>query len=122
MPLKRTTPTGYGRARRLRKLPSVAELTLWKHLRAHRLAGVAFRRQHAIGPYIVDFCSPRHKLLIEVDGGQHMDRKDYDDARTVFLESIGYRVIRFWDNEVVGNITGVLEAILRKLNPASESE
>ena len=70
--------------------------------------GVRFRRQHAIGPFITDFCAPRRKIVIELDGSQHLDQESYDQARTDYLESQGYRVIRFWNNDVINNIEGVM--------------
>lgn len=76
--------------------------------------GVRFRRQHAIGNYVVDLCAPRKKLIIELDGSQHLKQQEYDARRTGYLESRGYRVIRFWNNEVIHNIEGVLLAILQK--------
>lgn len=115
MPPRRTTPQGYEKARRLRKELTPAERKLWAALRGNRL-GVSFRRQHAIGPYIVDFCCIKKRLIVEVDGGQHLDQAEYDAERTNFLSSQGYRVIRFWNNEVMKNIEGVLRAILVALD------
>ncbi len=77
--------------------------------------GIHFRNQHAIGKYVVDFCAPRKKLIIELDGSQHLEQKEYDSERTVYLESKGYKVIRFWNSEVMNDIEGVLLAILQKL-------
>jgi very-short-patch-repair endonuclease len=92
--------------------PTEAERKLWWNLR-HRLplAGSHFRRQVHLGRYIVDFASNGLKLIIEVDGGQHAEQERRDAARTRLLESEGYRVLRFWNNEVLGNIDGVLEMI-----------
>ena len=103
-------------ARAMRKAPTEAEKKLWWHLR-HRLplSGTHFRRQVRIGRYIVDFASHRTKLVIEIDGGQHVEQAAADAARTKFLESEGYRVVRFWNNEVLTNIDGVLEAIASAL-------
>jgi len=81
--------------------------------------GVRFRRQHAIGNYIVDFCAPRKKLIIELDGSQHLEQQEYDQERTRYLESHGYQVIRFWNNEVMKDVEGVLLAILQKLEEQS---
>jgi very-short-patch-repair endonuclease len=75
------------------------------------LNGVHFRRQHAIGPYVVDFCAPREKLVVEVDGGQHLEQQEYDAERTNYLESKGYRLVRFNNGEVLDNIEGVAVAI-----------
>jgi very-short-patch-repair endonuclease len=121
MPPRRASPNGYERARCLRRTPTEAEKILWTHLRAHRFFGVGFRRQHAIGPYVVDFCSPRKKIVIEVDGGQHSDQEEYDNARTEFLRGNGYLVLRFWNNEVMSNIDGVLYVISEKVLPKSVS-
>jgi very-short-patch-repair endonuclease len=92
---KRTSPKIFHRAREFRHEPTPAEAKLWACLSAHRFADIHFRRQHAIGPYIMDFCSPRKKLIIEVDGSQHLDQEVYDTERTTFLESKGYHVLRF---------------------------
>lgn len=117
MPPRRTTPQGYQKARELRKALTPAERKLWAYLRGDKL-GVNFRRQHAIGPYIADFCAPRKKLIIEVDGGQHLEQAEYDAERTKFLESQGYRVIRFWNNDVMKDIDSVMRAILNALEDA----
>ena len=92
--------------------PTDAERKLWWHLR-RRLAvtGTHFRRQVRLGRYIVDFASHNARLVIEVDGGQHGARSDADSARTTFLEREGYRVLRYWNNDVLTNIDGVLEDI-----------
>ena len=87
---RRSTPKTYQRARQLRHECGPAEARLWAYLRTLREEAIHFRRQHAIGPYITDFCAPRRKLIIEVDGGQHLDQEEYDDDRTAFLESQGY--------------------------------
>jgi very-short-patch-repair endonuclease len=121
MPPRRASPKGYERARCLRRIPTEAEKILWTHLRAHRFFGVGFRRQHAIGPYVVDFCSPRKKTVIEIDGGQHFDHEEYDNARTEFLRTNGYLALRFWNNEVMSNIDGVLYVISEKTLPKSVS-
>lgn len=95
---------------RLNQTPEEAEL--WSRLRAHRLAGIGFRRQHAIGTYIVDFCAPKEKLIIEVDGSQHIDLEEYDQERTAFLQSQGYVLIRFTNDDVRKNLETVLREIL----------
>ena len=104
------------RARSMRLEPTEAERKLWWNLR-HRLAapGTHFRRQVRIGYYIVDFASHGLKLVIELDGGQHAERSRLDAKRTKFLESQGYRVLRFWNNDVMQNINGVLEVIQRSI-------
>ena len=98
------------RARTLRRDATEAEKALWKGLR-EGLSDAKFRRQSPIGPFFADFLSFRHKLVIEVDGGQHGETPERDAARTRFLENEGYRVLRFWNNEVLENIEGVLERI-----------
>ncbi|WP_316175217.1 MULTISPECIES: endonuclease domain-containing protein [unclassified Bradyrhizobium] len=92
-------------ARHMRAEPTEAERVLWQHLRNDlKLAGSHFRRQAQIGPFVVDFASRKAKLVIEVDGGQHDWRKEEDAVRTRQLEAAGYRVLRFWNNDVLGNI------------------
>jgi very-short-patch-repair endonuclease len=115
---RRTTPKYYERARQLRKDCGPAEITLWAYLRGLRQDGLRFRRQHAIGPYITDFCAPRQKLIIEVDGSQHLDQQEYDAARTLFLESQGYQLIRFWNSDVMNKIDEVMGVILQALEKA----
>jgi very-short-patch-repair endonuclease len=112
---KRTTPEKMHRAAELRKLPTPAESMLWAYLRKYQLNGVRFRRQHAIGPYITDFCSPRSKIIIELDGSQHLNQEEYDDDRTRYLRERGYKVLRFWNNEVANDLNGVIQAILNEL-------
>ncbi len=110
MPARRTTTKGYDTARKLRKEPTPAEAKLWAYLRTDQL-GVSFRRQHAIGKYIPDFVCIKKKLIIELDGGQHVEQADYDAERTRFLESQGYKVLRFWNNDVINNINDVIRSI-----------
>ena len=112
---KNTTPKMMRRAGELRQHQTEAEAKLWSCLRTHRMAGVQFRRQQAIGNYIVDFCSPRRKLVIEVDGSQHLDQAEYDLQRTKYLEAKGYRVLRFWNHSVINNIEMVLNAIWNEI-------
>ena len=97
------------RARHLRRVMTDAERRLWRELRAHRFAAWHFRRQHPVGPYIVDFICLAARLVIEIDGGQHSP--DRDGRRTAWLEAAGFRVLRFWNNEVLANSEGVLQAI-----------
>jgi very-short-patch-repair endonuclease len=100
------------RARRLRAGQTEAEDKLWSRLRAGRLHGLKFRRQIAFSAnYVADFVHPKSRLIIELDGSQHADQAAYDERRTRFFESQGYRVIRFWNNEVFENMDGVLTAI-----------
>lgn len=105
------------RARELRIAPTDAERELWRHLRRDQFKGYKFRRQHPIGRYIVDFVCLKAGTIIELDGGQHRAQKGYDDARTSWLKEAGYTVLRFWDNEVFGNIEGVKRAIWDSLPP-----
>jgi very-short-patch-repair endonuclease len=104
------------RAGELRRNQTEAEAKLWSCLRAHRMAGVQFRRQHAIGNYIVDFCSPRRKLVIELDGSQQLNQAVYDAERTRYLEAKGYRVLRFWNHQVIKEIDAVLNVIWTELD------
>ncbi|HEX7231080.1 MAG TPA: endonuclease domain-containing protein [Candidatus Binatia bacterium] len=103
-------------ARRLRRDQTDVEAALWKHIRSRQIAGVKFRRQHPVGPYIVDFCSIEWRLIIELEGGQHSRREKGDLKRTAFLQRSGYRVLRFWNNEVSTNMQGVLSEILSALD------
>lgn len=99
------------RARRLRVDQTDAEQKLWYHLRNRQMQGWKFRRQHEIDRYIC----PDATLIVELDGSQHGEQLTYDEARTRKLEAMGYRVLRFWDNDVLTNIEGVLEVILTAL-------
>jgi very-short-patch-repair endonuclease len=100
----------------MRKEQTEAERKLWWPLR-HRLPvhGSHFRRQAQIGPYLADFACHHSKLIVEIDGGQHAERTAQDAARTRRLETEGYRVLRFWNNDVLSNIDGVLTEIHRAL-------
>jgi very-short-patch-repair endonuclease len=103
------------RAGELRHKLTPAEKKLWAYLRHRRENGIHFRRQHAIGPFIPDFCAPRNKFLIELDGSQHLEQEEYDRERTMRLESQGYKVIRFWNNDVMNNIESVVLSIMNEL-------
>ena len=100
-------------ARRLRRDATDAEKLLWRALR-ETCPGWRFRRQHPIGRRIADFACPAAKLAIEPDGGQHLDNAD-DDARTADLAAFGYRVLRFWNNDVLDNTDGVIQRIIMAL-------
>ncbi|HET9145838.1 MAG TPA: DUF559 domain-containing protein [Sphingomicrobium sp.] len=102
-------------ARRLRRNATDVERKLWRALRESNLPW-RFRRQHPIGRFVADFACPALKLVIELDGGQHVMRAKADEARTRELARYGYRVIRFWNNDVVENIEGVMETIKRSLD------
>jgi very-short-patch-repair endonuclease len=91
------------------------ENKLWSQLRGRQFSGVKFRRQHPIGPFIVDFCCVERALVVELDGSQHAERSAADERRTIFIERSGYRVLRFWDNEVLSNLYGVFERISEAL-------
>ena len=106
-----------GVARKLRNDMTDAERRLWSQLRASQLEGFKFTRQLPIGDYVVDFACRLARLAIELDGGQHADNPA-DDARTRVIEAHGYRVIRFWNNDVLQNTDGVLTAILEELRIA----
>ena len=112
MPQFRPRPTK--RAQRLRKNATDAERRLWRHLSRRQLGGFKFSRQMAVGPFVCDFLCREHGLVIEVDGGQHAHRATKDKFRTAFLEENGLTVLRFWNNDVLQNIDGVLQVILDK--------
>ena len=107
----RSTPQMMHRAAELRKELTPAEQRLWARLRQNQVLNTAFRRQHAIGPYIVDFCSVKLKLVIELDGSPHQTQEEYDAQRSKYLEVKGYQVLRFWNHEVMDHLNGVVEAI-----------
>ena len=106
-------PEMVAKARRLRGALSDAEQRLWRAIRRDQIGGLSFRRQHAVGPYILDFYCPAIRFAIEVDGGQHnfAEARKRDQERTKWLEKKGIRLIRFWNNDVMGNVDGVLEDI-----------
>lgn len=111
-----TPPISIDRARRLRREPTDAERHLWYDLRRKTLGGWRFRRQAPIGRYIADFVCFEARLIVELDGGQHAEaRQAYDADRTVWLEAEGFRVLRFWNNDVLTNTAGVVEEIVRAL-------
>ena len=105
-------------AKRLRRDATLAEQKLWQQLRNRRLAGVKFRRQMPIGPYVVDFISLEQGLVIEVDGSQHGTQANqiHDKARTAYLNQQGFRVIRVWNNDVLGRLNSALDFILLSLH------
>jgi very-short-patch-repair endonuclease len=98
------------RARRLRRQATPQEVILWSRLRSGRFYGLKFRRQHPLGRYVVDFICLEKKLIIELDGWQHKEerREWYDQERSTWLQSLGFRVLRFWNNEVNDNLNGVM--------------
>jgi very-short-patch-repair endonuclease len=100
-------------AKNLRKRPTEAEKLLWKHLKANQFEGFKFRRQQPIDNYIVDFVCFVNRVVIEVDGGQHAIEKEKDIERDNYLKKHGFKILRFWNNDVLANISGVLEVIRR---------
>jgi len=92
-----------------------AERALWRHLRLRQISGYKFRRQQPIGKYIVDFVCFEKKLIIEVDGGYHADQLGYDAKRSEWLEKEGFRILRFWDNQVLEEVGSVKEVIVSAL-------
>ena len=103
------------RARKLRRQSTDAERRLWTILRNRQFAGCKFRRQVPIGNYIVDFVCFEKKIVVELDGGQHQAKIEYDNDRTRWLQFAGFRVIRFWNNQVLSETDGVVQAILATL-------
>lgn len=102
-------------SRKLRHELTDAELRLWRHLRSRQILGLKFRRQHPCGKYILDFACIEAQLVIEVDGGQHSEQSAQDNERTLWLESTGWKVLRFWNNEVLENTEAVLSVIYKAL-------
>jgi very-short-patch-repair endonuclease len=107
-------------AKKLRSNMTDAERRLWYHLRAHRFGGLKFKRQVPIGPYVVDFACVGRRLVLEIDGGQHVDSVS-DRSRDEFLRSRGFQVLRFWNNDVLSNTNGVLEVVLAQLTTSDSS-
>ena len=107
------------RARQLRKNQTDAENLLWHFLRNRFLNGYKFKRQQVMGKYIIDFVCEKKKIIIELDGGQHFDAQSYDETRTRYLEGLGYKVLRFWNDDVFKETDGVLEVILSSLESNS---
>jgi very-short-patch-repair endonuclease len=110
--MRRINPAIQLRARELRKNQTPAEVEIWHLLRGRQASGYKFRRQHAIGNFIVDFYCPAAKLVIEIDGDTHLEQVEYDQTRTDWIESQGYQVIRFTNRQVSENISAVLKNIL----------
>jgi very-short-patch-repair endonuclease len=112
--------TGYAgetllKAQRLRRDLTDAERKLWSVLRNRQLNGAKFRRQQPIGPFIADFVCQERRLIVEADGGQHAENVS-DARRTAFLEGVGYRVLRFWNNDILTNLDGVAQVIANALS------
>lgn len=108
-------------ARRLRRDQTEAERILWRHLRSRRLRNAKFRRQFSIGPYFADFCSTERRLIVELDGAQHVERSRDDELRTSFLIFKGYRVLRFWNAQVLQSVEEFLNAIEASIRGTTKS-
>jgi very-short-patch-repair endonuclease len=108
-------------SRNLRKRQTDAENLLWRHLRKKQLEGLKFRRQHPIGKFVVDFVCLERQLILEIDGGQHAIEPEKDNERDHWLISEGYKILRFWNNEVLENLPGVLEVVRINSIAASNS-
>jgi very-short-patch-repair endonuclease len=99
----------------LRREQTGVESLLWDNLRRNKLK-CKFKRQYSVGPYVLDFYSPRNKLAIELDGFQHVENKEYDEERSRYLSILGIKIIRFWNSEVSANIDNVIDKIINELN------
>ena len=115
MTIRRVNPVTTTRARSLRSAMTDAERLLWYAIRGKQLNNHRFRRQHPIGNYIVDFACLKQNIVIELDGGQHQDQFEYDERRSAYLQAHGWQVLRFWNNDVLNNLDGVLAVIADKL-------
>ena len=104
-------------ARRMRREPTPAEIKFWYQVRDRRLDGLKFKRQVPIGPFIADFVCLEHKLIVEIDGGQHADETGNDERREAYLKSAGFRVLRFWNHDVLTSIENVIDTVLVALPP-----
>jgi very-short-patch-repair endonuclease len=111
-PHRRNRPRTVQRAKKLRRDMTDAERKLWLRLNVRQL-GCKFRKQVPFDPYIADFACLEHRLIVELDGGQHDENRAKDERRTRYLEALGYRVLRFWNTDVMRNVDGVVEAIAR---------
>ena len=109
-------------ARNLRKNSTIQERRLWNLLKNRQFHNLKFKRQQLIGDYIVDFICKEVKIIIEIDGGQHNEPEniEYDKTRTEYLNTLGYKVIRFWNNEIYENIEGVVLRLREEINPHQE--
>jgi len=114
--MEKLYPTLKARAREMRKAPTEAEERLWSRLRAKRFEGLKFHRQYPAGSYILDFYCPEKRLAVELDGGRHADpaQEGYDETRSRELSSLGIRVIRFWNDDVLKDTDAVMNVIGRE--------
>lgn len=113
MPSRLTRPAKF-----LRQRSTEAERLFWSRVRAHRLGGFKFKRQQPVGAYVVDFVCFEAQLIVEIDGGQHAETPECDVERDRWLNGQGFRVLRFWNNEVLGNIDGVMARVVEFLSPS----
>ncbi len=102
--------------RALRNTQTEAETIFWNQIRAKRFFGLKFKRQYSIDRYVVDFFCHSKNIAIEIDGGQHAENIEYDNARTKFLNALGIKVLRFWNNDIINNLDGVLEKLRHELD------
>ncbi|WP_422000493.1 endonuclease domain-containing protein [Reyranella sp.] len=102
--------------RTLRRNPTDAEYLLWKHLRRRQLAGFRFRRQHPVGSFVSDFACLEARLIVELDGSQHVEQSNYDLRRDAYLRARGFRVLRFWNSDVIARTARVLDTIFEALH------
>ena len=109
-------------ARTLRAEMTDAERLIWHSLRGNQILNSRFRRQFPVGSYIADFACIDRKLIVELDGGQHQDQIVYDEKRTIFLQAQGWQVLRFWNNDVLNNLEGVLARIVDGLTSLPPSQ
>ncbi len=119
--MKRISPGKTHNSRELRKNMTHVERLIWHKIRARQLQGVRFRRQYPIGRYIVDFICLEQHLIIELDGGQHAEQQNYDTDRDIWLTRQGFKVLRFWNNEVLENMDGIVQIISKYLPPSQPS-
>jgi very-short-patch-repair endonuclease len=121
MHTKRIHPVTTSRARSLRSDMTDVERLLWRAICSKQVNACRFRRQHPIDFYIADFACIERRLVVELDGGQHQDRSAHDEQRSAYLRSQGWHVLRFWNNEVLNNLDGVLSTIAEHLTDAPPS-
>jgi len=121
MSFLKNDPAFKDRRRELRHNQTDAEKVLWAQVRNKQFFGLKFFRQYSVGAYILDFYCPEKKLAVELDGGQHnlSEGREYDAERTAYLNSHGIKVVRFWNNEVLCEMEGVLESLTQRLTPPS---
>ncbi|NCU32983.1 MAG: endonuclease domain-containing protein, partial [Candidatus Moranbacteria bacterium] len=98
-------------AKELRKNPTESEEKMWEVLCGNKIKNVHFRRQHPIDPYVVDFCAPRIKLIIEIDNDTNSEQTEYEKFRTTYLEEKGYKILHFWNKEVIDNLHNIVQDI-----------